>query len=164
MKPELPGVTPQEAFMLQVAVEANTLSSHQPILLHQAGKGYSELFATTWKNMMGNLQPTAPEHCVLAWRRWRAHTKESPTQWEGRTWEQALFSPSDGSMAHYIGVRSGGGVTAAAGATAGLSRCSAALGLTFPLDIAAITGWSAKLLSHTVQPQIPIEVAELHFD
>ena len=68
-------------------------------------------------------------------------------------------------MAHYIGVRSGGGVTAAAGAAAGLSRCSAALSLTFALDIAAITGWSAKLRSHTVQPQIPIEVAELvHFD
>ena len=87
------------------------------------------------------------------------------TQWKGRTWEQAFFSPSEGAMAHYVGVRSGGGVTAAAGATAGLSRCSTALGLTFPLDIAAITGWSAKLRSHTVQPQIPIEVAELvHFD
>ena len=35
----------------------------------------------------------------------------------------------------------------------------------WPQDIAAITGWSAKLLSHTAQPQIPIEVAELvHFD
>ena len=79
MKPELPGFTPHEAFMLQVAVEAKTLSSHHPILLHQAGKGYSEHFDTTWKNMMVNLQPTALEHCVLAWRRWRAHTKESPT-------------------------------------------------------------------------------------
>ena len=68
-------------------------------------------------------------------------------------------------MAHYIGVRSGGGVTAAAGASAGLSRCATALGLDFPLDIAAITGWQTKLRSHTVQPQIPIEVAELvHFD
>ena len=68
-------------------------------------------------------------------------------------------------MAHDVGVGSGGGVTAAAGATAGLSRCTTALGLDFPLDIAAITGWSAKLRSHTVQPQIPIEVAELvHFD
>ena len=34
---------------------------------------------------MGNLQPTALEHCVLAWRRWRAHTKESPSQWVGLT-------------------------------------------------------------------------------
>ena len=68
-------------------------------------------------------------------------------------------------MAHYIGVRSGGGATAAAGVSAGLSRCAAALGLEFPLDIAAITGWLTKLKSHTVQPQIPIEVAELvHFD
>jgi len=68
-------------------------------------------------------------------------------------------------MAHYIGVRSGGGATAAAGAAAGLGRCSASLGLNFPLDIAAITGWSSRLRSHTVQPQIPIEVAELvHFD
>ena len=38
--------------MLQVAVEANTFSSHQPILVHHAGKGYSEHFDTTWKNMM----------------------------------------------------------------------------------------------------------------
>ena len=114
---------------------------------------------------MGNLQPSALEYCCLAWRRWRAHTKASPTQWDGQTLAQALFSPSDGAMAHYIGVRSGGGVTAAAGATAGLSRCSSALGLTFPLDIAAITGWSSKLRSRAVQPQIPIEVAELvHFD
>ena len=80
MKPELPGFSLQEAFMLQVAVEAKTFSSHQPILLHQAGKGFSEHFDTMWKNMMGDLQPTALEHCVLAWRRWRAHTKESPTQ------------------------------------------------------------------------------------
>ena len=62
-------------------------------------------------------------------------------------------------------VRSGGGVTAAAGASAGLSRCATALGSNFPLDIAAITGWVTKLRSHTVQPQIPIEVAELvHVD
>ena len=68
-------------------------------------------------------------------------------------------------MAHYVGVRSGGGVTAASGAVAGLARCSAALGLNFPLDIAAITGWTTRLRSHSVQPQIPIEVAELvHFD
>ena len=86
MKPELPGFTPHEAFMLQVAVEAKAFSGHQPILLHQAGKGYSEHFDTTWKNMMGNLQPTALEHCVLAWRRWRAHTKESPHSGRGERW------------------------------------------------------------------------------
>ena len=69
---------------------------------------------------------------------------------------------SDGPLRR---VRSGGGVTSAAGATAGFSRCSEALGLVFPLDIAATTGWSSKLRSNTVQPQIPIEVAELvHFD
>ena len=40
---------------------------------------------------------------------------------------------------------------------------SAWIGL--PLDIAAIARWSSKLRSHTVQPQIPIEVAEVgHFD
>jgi hypothetical protein len=115
--------------------------------------------------MLGNLQPTALVHCVLAWRRWRMHTRGSPDQWAGIPWEQALYSPSEGAMAHYIGVRSGGGATAAAGASAGLSRCAAALGLEFPLDIAAITGWLTQLKSHTVQPQIPIEVAELvHFD
>ena len=151
--------------MLQVAVEAKDLFRHHAIFLHQAGKGFFQHFDITWRNIMGNLQPTALEHCVLAWQRWRAHTRESPSQREGLTWEQALFKPSEGAMAHYVGVRSGGGVTAAAGATAGLSRCTTALGLDFPFDIAAITGWSAKLQSHTVQPQIPIEVAELvHFD
>ena len=47
MKPELPGFTPHEAFMLQMAVEAKAFSSHQPILFHQAGKGYSEHVGTT---------------------------------------------------------------------------------------------------------------------
>jgi hypothetical protein len=165
MKPDLPGFTPQEAFLLTVAVSAGKLSSHHAILLHQAGEGYSEHFETIWRNMLGNLQPAALEHCCLAWRRWKAHTKASPEQWTDQSLLQAIFSPSEGAMAHYIGVRSGGGVTAAAGAAAGLGRCSAALGLCFPLDIAAVTGWSAKLRSHSVQPQIPIEVAELvHFD
>ena len=139
MKPDLPGFTPYEAFMLQVAVAAEALSIHHSILFHQAGTGYSEHFETTWRNMMGNPQPSALEFCCLAWRRWRAHTKASPMQWEGRTLAQALVSLSEGAMAHYIGVRSGGGVTAAAGAAAGLARCSTALGLSFPLDIAAIT-------------------------
>ena len=49
MKPDLLGFTEQEAFMLQVAVEAESLSSHQPVLLYQAGKGYSEHFETIWK-------------------------------------------------------------------------------------------------------------------
>ena len=39
MKLKLPGFLSHEAFMLQVAVEAKAFSSHQPILLHQAGKG-----------------------------------------------------------------------------------------------------------------------------
>ena len=47
MTPELPGFSLQEAFMLQVAVEAKAFSSHQFILLHQAGKGFSEHFDTT---------------------------------------------------------------------------------------------------------------------
>ena len=93
MKPDLLGFTEQEAFMLQVAIEAESLSSHQPLLLHQAGKGYSEHFETIWRNMMGNLQPSALEYCCLAWRRWRAHTKSSPAQWDGLTLAQALFSP-----------------------------------------------------------------------
>ena len=100
MKPDLPGFTPYEAFMLQVAVAAEALSIHHSILFHQAGTGYSEHFETTWRNMMGNPQPSALEFCCLAWRRWRAHTKASPTQWEGRTLAQALFSPSEGAMAH----------------------------------------------------------------
>ena len=37
MKPDLPGFTPQEAFMLTVAVAAGTLSSHHAILFRQAG-------------------------------------------------------------------------------------------------------------------------------
>ena len=105
---------------------------------------------------MGNLQPTALEHCTLAWRRWRLHTKNSPTQWVDVSSEEAMFKPSEGALAHYIGVRSGGGVTAAAGAAAGLARCTTALGLDFSREVAAITGWCAKLRLHTVQPQIPI--------
>ena len=165
MKPDLPGLTPQEASLLQIAVSAGTLSSHNSVLLHQAGAGFSEHFDTTARNMLGNLQPAAAEYCCLAWRRWRAHTKASPDQWKEQSLTQALFTPSEGAMAHYIGMRSGGGDTAAAGAVAGLSRCAASLGLNFPLDIAAVAGWSTKLRAHTVQPQIPIEVAELvHFD
>ena len=86
MKPELPGFTEHEAFLLQVAVEAKGFFRHQELLLHQAGKGFSEFFHTTWRNMLGNLQPTALAHCVLAWRRWRMHTRGSPDQWAGLPW------------------------------------------------------------------------------
>ena len=41
MKPELPGFSFQEAFMVQVAVEAKAFFSHHSILLHQAGRGFS---------------------------------------------------------------------------------------------------------------------------
>ena len=47
MKPDLPGFTHHEAFMLQIAMEAKELSRHHAILLHQAGKGFSEHFDTT---------------------------------------------------------------------------------------------------------------------
>ena len=44
MKPDLPGFTPHEAFLLTVAVAAGNMSSHHAILSHQAGQGYSEHF------------------------------------------------------------------------------------------------------------------------
>ena len=66
MKPDLPGLTAHEAFLLQIAVSAGPLSSHNSVLLHQAGSGFSEHFETTARNMLGNLQPAAAEYCCLA--------------------------------------------------------------------------------------------------
>ena len=64
MKPELPGFPEHEAFMLQVAVEAKGFSRHHKLFLHEAGEGFSVHFHTTWRNMIGSLQPTALAHCV----------------------------------------------------------------------------------------------------
>ena len=94
----------------------------------------------------------------------RAH-RECPFQWEGRAWKEALSDPTVGAPSYYIAVRSTGGNTAAAGATAQLWRVTVAIGLTLPLDENAITEWSHRLRQHTVTPKIPFEVAQpVHFD
>ena len=55
------------------------------------------------------------------WKRWRRFINEPPSQWVGLELRIALFAPKAGTLkagtlAHYAGVRSAGGVTAARGA------------------------------------------------
>ena len=165
LSPDFPGLSSHEAFLLQVATEAGEKSSHFELLQHHAHRGFEDNFPAIWRNMSGNLTATATSHCVLAWKRWREFVKETPSQWAGTSFEKALFSPGKGILTFYIAVRSRGGVTAAAGATAMLWRTCTSLGLCFPLDENSITGWTHRLRSHTVKPKIPLEVAQLiHFD
>ena len=164
-KPVIEGLSDGEAELLSIAIEAGKLSGHHGMLSHQASEGVSEFFPETLKNLLGNIKQGANYALLHTWRRWRRYIKETPTQWKAVQERVALFSPSAGCLAHYAGVRSAGGVTAARGAMTCLWRLVTALKLTFPFDESGVNGWNVRLRDHVVKPRIPFEVAQLaHFD
>ena len=159
------GLSTGESFLLWLCMQATTYSKHYAILQHQA-KAASEHFPSTWRNLIGNLLEAAIQALIHSWRRWKKYVLNTPSQWEWKSDTEALFDPSAGILAHYAGIRSLGGPTAASGAMAGLWRLTVALGLSFPFKESGAGGWNLqKLRQHTVQPKIPFEVAQLvHFD
>ena len=42
----------------------------------------------------------------FSWRRWKTHTTNCQLYWRGSLFLEALFEPSVGQLAHYLGERS----------------------------------------------------------
>ena len=164
-KPAINGLTSGEAELLAISAEAGDLSGHHELIQHQASSGYSEFFPETWKNLLGNIKQSAVHALLHSWKRWRRYVKETSSQWHPEGMRVTLFAPTAGCLAHYAGVRSMGGVTAARGAMTCLWRFVTVTKLTFPFQESGVNGWNVRLRDHVVQARIPFEVAQLaHFD
>ena len=94
----------------------------------------------------------------------KAH-KRVPIALEGHRVESSIIQAFSRRFCPLHRGRSTGGSTAASGAVAALWRYAEALGLGFPFDESGVRGWHSDPRGHSVQPRIPLEVAQLvHFD
>lgn len=85
---------------------------------------------------------------VHSWRRWRKHTKETPSQWGTENEEEATFKPVAAALAHYAWIRSTGGATAARGAADSLWRVIESVSLCFPFQESGVQGYNRDLRTH----------------
>ena len=97
-----------------------------------------------------------------SWKRWREYVIESPSQWKGLDLHVALYRPSAGSLANYVGIRDCGGTTAARGVVNTLWRVCESLGLAFPLKESGVQGHNRAMSLHVVKPKIPFGSCTAH--
>ena len=140
------GMGRAEQAFFKICERAASASEQFHFLGEQRSHGWSNHFPTSWKNALGSLTERAMKAFLFSWKRWETHTTKCQLYWKGRSLFHALFLPSVGQFAHYLGERSMSGLTAAAGAHT------------------SIAVWCKFMRTHQPTRQIPIDVAVMaHF-
>ena len=129
-----PGLVKEEQDFLNFCERAGSASDHFNFIEEQRSHGWSDHFATSWRNALGQMTERALRVFLFSWKSWETHTTNCKTYWEGRSLLDALFCPSVGQLAHYLAGRSTSGPTAAAGAHTSLAGCAIALKLSFAMS------------------------------